>query len=174
VPRIRARALAFHRWNGRVFLVTALGVSVSGLYMVWVRGASHNLLGALGISGNAVLIILCAVMAWRAARAHQLAAHRRWALRTYLVANAQWFIRVGMVAWMIINQGQDRGFFRIWTFGCYLVPLVVLELYLRAKDRAGPAGRYAMAGGLGVFTLLMALGIVGLTAFLQTKVLARL
>jgi uncharacterized membrane protein len=174
VPRIRARALAVHRWNGRVFLLTALGVSVSGLYMVWVRGASHNLLGAVGISGNAVLIILFAVLAWRAARAHQLAAHRRWALRTYLVANAQWFVRLGMVAWMIFNQGQDRGFFRLWNFGCYLVPLAVLELYLRVKDRAGPGARYAMAGGLVVLTILMAIGIVGLTAFLQTKVLARL
>ena len=33
VPQIRARALAFHRWNGRVFLVTAVGLSLSGLYM---------------------------------------------------------------------------------------------------------------------------------------------
>jgi hypothetical protein len=40
----------------------------------------------------------------------------------------------------------------------FLLPLAVLELYLRA-ERSSPLGRLAMAGGLVVLTLAMGAGI---------------
>jgi len=171
IPQIRARAMSVHRWNGRLFVVTALGVSVSGLYMVWVRGATQSMLSAVGVSLNAVLMIIFAALALRSALTRDIPAHRRWALRTYMVANGQWFIRVGLVAWMILNHGHDQGFFSFWTFGCYLLPLAVLELYLRAKERGGPEERFAVAGGLIVLTVLMGVGIFGFTMFMWQKVL---
>jgi uncharacterized membrane protein len=178
IPQIRTRAISVHRWIGRVFLGTALGLSVSGLYMEWVRGDRGS--DALAISLNAVLIILFCGLAWRAARSHEISAHRRWALRTYLVANAQWFTRVGFFAWIIVSrklfgigENFDDTFFRFLGFGCYLVPLAVLELYLRAKESAGPRGRFAMASALVVLTFLMSAGIFGFT-MLSWKLLAKL
>ena len=50
---------------------------------------------------------------------------------------------------------------RFWAFGCYLVPLAVLELYLRARDRSGPPGKVAMAGALFVLTAGVGIGIFG-------------
>ena len=50
-------------------------------------------------------------------------------------------------------------FITLWTFGQYLLPLAVLELYLRARDRAGAPGRIAMAAGLCVLTVAMGVGI---------------
>jgi uncharacterized membrane protein len=173
IPQIRARAIAVHRWNGRLFVLTALGLSVSGLYVIWLRGKRPSIVdvGALAISLNAVLIITFVTLAWRSAHSHEISTHRRWALRSYLVANAQWFTRVGFMAWIIgsrnlgIGENFDGAFFRFWGFGCYLVPLTVLELYLRAKESAGPRGRFAMAGGLVVLTLLMGVGIFGFYMF---------
>ncbi len=180
IPQIRARAISVHRWNGRVFFVTALGLSVSGLYMEWVRGDRFNMVGAVAISLNAVLIILFCGLAWSAARSHEISAHRRWALRAYLVANAQWFTRVGVFAWIIVNRGPvgigpnfDGPFIYFWDFGCYLVPLAVLELYLRAKESRGPRPRLAMGGGLVVCTLLTGIGIFAFT-MLSWKLVARL
>ncbi len=180
IPQIRTRAISVHRWIGRVFFVTALGLSASGLYMEWVRGDRFNMVGAVAISINAVLIILFCCLAWRSARSHEISAHRRWALRAYLVANAQWFTRVGVFAWIIVNRGPvgigkhfDGPFIFFWDFGCYLVPLAVLELYLRAKEGAGPRGRFAMAGGLIVLTLCMGVGIFGIT-MLSWRLLGRL
>jgi len=168
IPQIRARAIAVHRWNGRLFLVTALGLSVSGLYMEWVRGARISMFSALAISLNAVLIIVFAALAWRAARGRDIATHRRWALRTYLVANAQWFTRVGVFAWIIVNQGPvgigdnfDGPFMRFWSFACYLLPLAVLELYLHAKENPAARPRLAMASALVVLTVAMGIGIGG-------------
>jgi uncharacterized membrane protein len=170
IPQIRTRAISVHRWIGRVFLVTALGLSVSGLYMEWVRGDRGS--DALAISVNAVLIILFVTLAWRSVLKREISTHRRWALRTYLVANAQWFTRVGFFAWFIVSRklygigdNFDDTFFRFLGFGCYLVPLAVLELYLLAKQSAAPRRRFAMAVGLFVLTVLMAVGIFGFYMF---------
>ncbi|GIL38764.1 DUF2306 domain-containing protein [Roseiterribacter gracilis] len=177
LPQIRRHVPAFHRWNGRIFLVTALGVSVTGLYMVWVRGATINLIGSLTISGNAVLIIVCAVAAWRAALRRDFTTHRVWALRTYLVANGQWFFRAGIFAWIMLNQGPvglgknfDGPVVIFWSIGCYALPLLVLEFYLRAKEHG--RGRYAVASVLVVSGLLAALGIFGTYMALWRPVLA--
>jgi len=178
VPQIRARALAFHRWNGRVFLVTAVGLSLSGLYMVWVRGANPSVVGKVSTSLNAVLILAFAALAWRAALRRDVSVHRRWALRLYLVANAQWFIRVGVFAWFLLNRavgvkaGFSGPFFYFADFACYLLPLAVLELYLYAQHKAGPGGRFAMAGGLVVLTALMAVGMFGFSMF-SLRILAK-
>jgi uncharacterized membrane protein len=172
IPQIRSRALAIHRWNGRLFMVTALGLSVTGLYMEWVRGDRDGTIGGLAISLNAVLIITFIAVAWRSARAHDISTHRRWALRLYLVANAQWFTRVGFLAWAILRgllggrDSLDGPFFRFLSFGCYLVPLAILQLYLRAKESGSPRARLAMAGGLVILTLLMAVGIFGIATFM--------
>jgi uncharacterized membrane protein len=178
IPQIRTRAISVHRWIGRVFLGTALGLSVSGLYMEWVRGDRGS--DALAITLNAVLIILFVALAWRSVLRRDISTHRRWALRTYLVANAQWFTRVGFFAWFIVSRklfgiggNFDATFFRFLGFGCYLVPLAVLELYLRAKESDDPRGRFAMAGGLLVLTLLMGAGIFAFTMFTWQHLLAR-
>ena len=173
VPLIQRRARAWHRWNGRLFIATALLLAVGGLYLVWVRDAILNLTGAIAISINALLIIVFAVLALRDARAGQMASHRRWALRTFLMVNGVWFFRVGFMAWIILNQGPvgstenlDGPFDTVWAFANYLLPLVVLELYLRTQDRAGTRGKYAMAVGLVVLTMLMGVGIFGTYLFM--------
>jgi uncharacterized membrane protein len=170
IPQVRKRAIALHRWMGRVFFVTALGLSTSGLYMEWIRGDRFNMVGAVAISINAVLIIAFCLLAWRSAWVHEVAAHRRWALRAYLVANAQWFTRVGVFAWIILNRGPvgigdhfDGPFIFFWDFGCFLVPLSALELYLRAKESPSLRQRFAVATGLVVLTLLMGVGALGFT-----------
>jgi hypothetical protein len=180
IPQIRTRAISMRRWIGRVFFVTALGLSGSGLYMEWVLGDRFNMVGAVAISLNAVLIILFCGLDWRLALRREISTHRRWALRAYLVANAQWFTRVGVFAWIIVNRGPvgignhfDGPFIFFWDFGCYLVPLVVLELYLRTKENVGPRWRFAVAGGLFVLTVLMSVGIFGFT-MLTWRFLARL
>jgi len=182
LPQIRKRALSVHRWNGRFFALTALGISVSGLYLKFVRERA-DILNPYNFSLilNALFIIAFLALAWRSAVAHQISTHRRWALRAYVVANGQWFFRAGFFAWLIINRGPvgigknfDGPFILIWSFGCYLLPLLVLELYLRAKKSGKSSARFAMAGGLVVLTLLMGAGVVGVAAGMWWPTLARL
>ena len=166
IPQIRARFIYLHRWNGRLFLLTAIAGALSGLYMIWVRGSRANFTAGVATSLDAALIIAFGVLAWRAARARAIAAHRRWALRTFIVANGVWFQRVGIFAWMVSHHTsvgmskQFDGWFDLsWAFGCYLFPLAVLELYLRVKESARPRSRYVMAASILLLTALMGFGI---------------
>lgn len=178
VPMVRERAMALHRWNGKLFFVTAIGVSATGLYMVWVRGSRLDLASAIAVSLNGVLIIVASAASWRLATLRQVAAHRRWALRAYLLANGQWFFRVGLFTWILANRGPvginhdgTGPFMDTWAFGCWLLPLVVAELYLNART---PRARIAVAALLVVLTVLMSAGIFGVSMFMWRPTLARL
>jgi uncharacterized membrane protein len=79
IPQVRNRFPAFHRWNGRIYMLTAVTLSVAGLYMTWIRGSVCDLSQHIGSTLNAVLIWLCAAMALRHALARDFNTHRRWA-----------------------------------------------------------------------------------------------
>ena len=171
IPQIRRRAPSFHRWNGRIYFVTAFSISIAGLYMMWFRGTVGDLPQHLGQSLDAVLIMLCAAMALRYALARDFKTHRRWALRLFMVVSASLFIRAGIFLSFVLNHGPfgfnqttfSGPFLTFMSFAQYLVPLAVLEIYLRTQDRAGASGRFAMAAGLFVLTLVMGAGIVAVT-----------
>jgi tetratricopeptide (TPR) repeat protein len=65
IPQFRRRAPGFHRWNGRVYMVTAFTVSLAGLYMMWIRGSAGDLAQHVGQSLDGVLIMVCSVLALR-------------------------------------------------------------------------------------------------------------
>lgn len=173
IPQIRKAAPTFHRWNGRVYLFTVTGLALSGFYLVWVRQTSPSLTDAISTTINGVLILAFAFLALRAALGRKIAIHQRWAMRLYLVSNAQWFLRVGMFGYFVVGKALGAEvsfgdpFFKFWTFGCYLVPIAVLQLYYLARDRGGPLSRLMIAGALVAMTLVMGAGIFAFSMFSQ-------
>lgn len=170
LPGLRARWPRLHRWNGRVFIVAAFGVSLAGLYMLWFRGAFGDLWAHLAATLDALLIMLFASLALRHAVARNFAAHRGWALRLFMVISGSWFVRIIFGASSLIGfglTGHAPAFgnteFNLMSFGEYLLPLSVLELYVRIKDHGGTAPRVALAAGLWLLTALTGLGIAAQT-----------
>lgn len=168
IPKIRVSFPTFHRWNGRVYFVTVIVASLTGLFMIFTRSTTGSIMQQLAISINAILIVLAAVFALRYALARQLAVHRRWALRLFLLVSGSWFFRVGLMFWIAVN-GKPVGFnpetfqgpaLVAIAFLQYLLPLALLELYFRANGGGSAAARIATAGALLMFTLAMGAGIV--------------
>lgn len=175
IPGVRRRWPRFHRWNGRTYLVSALFASLAGLVMTWTRSSTGGGLDVnLAISINALLIIAFAGLAFHHARARRIDVHRRWALRLYLAMLGAWFFRIGLMFWIIANHGPVgfdpetfRGpFITTLSFAQYLLPLLVLELYLRARDSGGPSFRLGVAAGVFVLALVTAVGVVGASMIL--------
>jgi|SRR6185436_12032528 len=170
VPQVRDRVPALHRWAGRIYLLSAYAGSLTGLYLTWIRGTRGDLSQFIGGSLNAVLIIVCATLALRSAIARRFAAHRRWVLRLYLMVSASWFYRVALFLWLLVHHGPagfDPETFRgptltVLSFANSVVPLAVLELYLRAQS-AGAPFRLSMAAILLVLTVAMGAGIFAAT-----------
>jgi hypothetical protein len=173
IPQIRARAAVIHRWNGRVFIVTAMLAALAGLYMVWIRGgAAGGIINDITISGNALLVLVFGALAWRAGAARNIASHRRWALRTFMVTNGVFFLRIGFSAWIIITQTEPNALtFHIFAAASYLLPLGLLELYFWAQDSGGLA-RLSMASIVFVATAYMALGLFGFYMIFVQRILS--
>jgi len=164
LPTVRRHLPAMHRAVGRGLLMGALFGSLSGLYLLWVRGTVGDLSQHLGMTLNAIFIIGFAGLAWRAARARDFATHRRWALRLFLAANGVWFFRVGLMLWLMV-LGRPAGFdpksftgpfLTFLAFAQFLLPLAVLELYLRSRS-------YGVATALVIASVATAGGILGAT-----------
>jgi hypothetical protein len=167
VPRIRRVAPAFHRMNGRVYLVAAVVLSISGIVMILTRGTVGNFWQQLGTSLNGVLIVVFAAMTWRHARARQIDVHRRWALRLFLAVSGVWFFRVGLMFWLVVHQapvGFDpktfTGPFLVFlSYAQYLLPLALLELYFAAQRKQTPGLRLVATTVLAAATLVSAVGV---------------
>ena len=173
VPAIRQRAPALHRWNGRLFFVVAYVMALGGLWLTWVRHTYLSLISGVSVSINGALILLFATLAWRMAVTRAFDAHRRWAMRAFLVVNGVWFLRVAIMAWVLMSGG-GLGMNHtlsgpadvVLQFGSYLVPLAVLELYFQAQRSARTVTKRLVAGLVLVATAVTAGGVVGAVVFM--------
>ncbi len=166
IPKMRARFPKFHRWNGRFYMVTVIITALVGLYMMWVRNPTGNLVQHIGLSVDAMLIVIFSALALRYAMAGKIATHRRWALRLFLVVSAVWFFRVGVMLWFLLTGGIgidvesfSGPFISFLAFGQYLVPLAILEMYFFSQTKTGTRGKFIMAAILFISTILMGIGI---------------
>lgn len=171
LPQIRAKAISFHRWNGRAFMLGSLAAAVSGFYMVWFRGPIESWTNALAISLNGGLIALFVLLALGNVLAGNIAAHRRWAMRLFMVANGVFFLRLMVSAWLVIMRKSPGALFHVLEFASYLLPLAVLELYLRARE-GGALGKIALAPILVLFAALTGAGLFGFVMIFVVKALA--
>lgn len=166
LPWLRQRLPAVHRWNGRLYMVGATLAAGAGLYMVWFRGAVGDLAQHLGLSLDALLIFAFTALAWKAASQRRFDEHRRWALRLFMVVSGVWFFRVGLMFWILLNQGPagfdpdsfTGPFLTGLAFADYLVPLAILELYFLAQRRPSVWLRLGTAGLLAGLSLAMGAG----------------
>jgi uncharacterized membrane protein YozB (DUF420 family) len=173
IPAIRRRAPALHRWNGRLFMTIAFVMAIGGLWLTWGRGTYLSLISAVSVSLNGALILLCCAMAWRMARKRNFEIHRRWAMRAFLVVNGVWFLRVALMAW-VLATGGGLGMNRTLSgpadvalqFGSYLIPLAVLEIYLRAQRSAAPWTKRLTALLVILATVVTAVGVAGAVLFM--------
>jgi uncharacterized membrane protein len=172
VPSIRQRFPAFHRWSGRLYVLTALTLTLGGLYLHWVRGSLGDLSMRIAATINAILIWICAVQAIRYAIARDFKTHRRWTLRLFLVVSAAWFFRAFFFLSLVIFKGPigfdpstlSGPFITFMAFAQFVVPLAVVELYFLAQARPGVIRRFSMAAALFVLTIGMSVGVFAVSA----------
>lgn len=169
IAKVRTRFPRFHHWNGRIYIVAVVMTALVGLYMGWVRGSVGGFIQQLGISFDAILVIVFAGLTLRYAIVRNIKVHRRWALRLFMVVNAVWFFRVGLMLWLIIFRAPvgfnpetfEGPFLNFLGVADYLIPLAILELYFFAQTKAEAKGRMFIAISLIILTLAMAVGIFG-------------
>ena len=133
--------------------------------------AVEGLAANFSISFNGVLVFILAALAWRAAAVRNFVSHRRWALRAFVVVNGVFFLRLMVFGYIVIAQAPPSDLlFEVLTYLSYLLPLTLMEFYLRAKDGPGVA-RVGMAVLVLGATAYMAAGIAGYYLIFVNRVL---
>jgi len=131
-PRIRRDYLQFHRISGRVYVVTVLVGAIAALGLASTIGADYAAY-ALGLTGLALAWLITTSMAFVAIRRKNIAQHKQWMIRSYVVTFAFVTFRIGD-DWMNnsgIMSDQQRLAFLAW--GCWAVPLLLTEVVLQSK-----------------------------------------
>ena len=179
IPFLRKNHVKIHRYNGMLFIITAILISLGGLYLTWIRGASTTFVGAIAITINALLIMFTAIKTWNAAKSKKFGAHRKWAMRVFLLANGVWFFRIGFMAWILINQGQkwstnnlDGPFDYFWAFANYLIPLAILEVYFKIAEANNIRAKRTFAFSMIILCLLTVGGILATYFFMWQPIIA--
>jgi hypothetical protein len=169
IEKLRNKYRLFHRWNGRLYIVTAFVASIGGLYLNFARENVAGLQMVLGNGLNAVMIMLFAVLALQTARKRNFIAHRRWALRLFLVVSGVWFMRIAYGVLAIVTNGNFTGstvnfdgpYDLFVSFGHTLIPVAILEIYFRIHEGSNARNKTMMGCLFIILTLLTAIGIFG-------------
>ena len=133
-PALRRRNIRLHRILGRVYLGSIAVGSVGGFYM-----AAFHAGGGFGFSLAFLDLAwaLTASMALVAIRHRQIALHREWMVRSYVVTYGFVLFRILQYSHVLHGLGREEAAAAGWA--CWAPPLLVTEVVLQWRRLiAGP------------------------------------
>lgn len=127
---IRSRYIRFHRWSGRVVVIVALPVGVSGL----VLAALFPYGGPVAASAAFVagtLFLFTLILAFMAIRRRDVSRHREWMIRTFAIGLGIATVRVvGLLLFAITGaRFQDVAGLSFWIG--WMATFAAAELWIR-------------------------------------------
>lgn len=122
---LRARHPALHRWSGRLYLTVGVLVGgVSGLYMA--AHAYGGLAARLGFACLALGWLYTGLRAYRAIRARDIAAHRRWMVRNFALTFAAVTLRLWLPSAMASGVAFELAY-PVIAWLCWVPNLLIAE-----------------------------------------------
>jgi len=134
--RLRSKALNFHRWMGRFYLLEVALGAIAGFFMSMVsRGgmATH-----LGFGILAVVWFYSGLQAYRMARRGNIEAHQRWMIRNFALTLAAVTLRIYLPLMVGVLHRPFAPSFIAVSWLCWVPNALVAEWMVRER-RASPA-----------------------------------
>ena len=141
ISPLRRRALAFHRWTGRLLIGLAVMTALGGLIYIAERRTIGGWPMNYGFTIYGLLLLITAVQTFLHASARRFAQHYAWALRFFWLAIASWLYRVHYGLWYLLTDGLwsrpdfTGGFDLAQNFAFYLPYLIGVEFWLKRKQQ---------------------------------------
>lgn len=130
LPRLRARRPGLHRWTGRVYATAILFGGVSGLLLAYT--ALDRPVAAAGFALLAVMWLGITARAVWLARAGQIAAHRRWMIRSFALTFAAVTLRLQLPVLFGLGMEYPEAS-NIIAWSCWVPNLLVAEWLVRRQ-----------------------------------------
>lgn len=126
-----------HRVLGKIYVIGALLTGVVGLYMAWY--AFGGLITQTGFAGLGISLLFTTTKAFTSIKAGDVAAHRRWMIRSFAMLFAAVTLRIELPILIGIFGGFEPAY-RVVSWLCWVPNLLVAEaLVYRSPDRADVA-----------------------------------
>lgn len=140
VKYIRKTYPVFHRWVGRIYIVSSLIASIGGLVFIFAKGSYGGRQADYAFATYGFIFLACGILTFRYAIKRDFRLHKLWAWRLYSLALASWMYRFDYYLWKVLAghyntwlsypnfQGPfDK--FENWAF--YVPNLIVVEIVFR-------------------------------------------
>jgi uncharacterized membrane protein len=138
VPGIRQKHLQFHRWSGRVLVVTGLVIGVSALVMSFkmnIGGVNET----AATTFYAIVFLTCLVRAYVFIRRKDVERHREWMIRAYAIGLGVATTRPIVGMFFAFRRMTPHEFFGIAFWLGFTITVVAAEAwidYTRYRQRS--------------------------------------
>ena len=137
---LRQKAMTFHRWTGRIYLV-GVAVGITGALLMTLSTTPKSF--GVALRGLATAWLMTTAIAWAAILRGRVPLHKEWMVRSYLVTFAFVTFRVmtDNMPWLLsrLASTADEASTNV-TWLSWVVPLAVYEVILQARRLLGPQG----------------------------------
>jgi hypothetical protein len=134
---LRRRYMTLHRWTGRLYLAGVAIGATGATYMGFVTKYQ-----AFGISLVAMAFAWASAsaMAYVAIRKRQVAAHKEWVIRSYVVTYGFVTYRTLQQVHFLSGLKTEALAMNVWL--SWVIPLLCAEMVLQWRRTMGPAKRF--------------------------------
>jgi uncharacterized membrane protein YozB (DUF420 family) len=136
---LRQKAMTFHRWTGRIYLV-GVAVGITGALLMTLSTTPKSF--GVALRGLAMAWLVTTAIAWAAILRGRVSLHKEWMVKSYLVTFAFVTFRVitDNMPWLMARLGSspDDASANV-TWLSWVVPLAVYEAILQGKRLFGTA-----------------------------------
>lgn len=131
VDRLRQACPRLHRWSGRVYLVALLVAAISATAMVLTTPLGWTTAYAFAVMIGAW--VTTAFLAWLAIRKGDVATHREWMRRNYIITFAFVTFRLAGRIPGLYGLGTIQEVFTTFGWMSWTVPLLLSEAFVAVR-----------------------------------------
>lgn len=129
----RTKYVHIHRSLGKTYLIAIVVGAICSTYLAWTSGIQINWAWAFSLQMLAVAWFCTAAMAYVAVRKRNIAQHKEWMIRSYVVTFAfvifRWLNELSYV--QDLGKFVERGPTEIWI--SWVLPLFITEMILQGR-----------------------------------------
>lgn len=127
---IRDRHIRFHRWSGRLFIISAYIVGLSAVTMPFVMEPIGGVNEGAGSVLFGIYFLVSLTLAWRYILKRQITLHREWMIRAFAIGLAVGTIRPIIGSFFAFSGLQPREFFGIAFWIGFTLHLIAAEVWI--------------------------------------------
>jgi len=121
---------SLHRTLGKIYVVAAIVTGIAGFYMSFF--AHGGAVTRLGFGCLAIAVLTATAIAYQLIRKRDIAAHRRWMLRSFALIFAAVTLRIELPILIGVFGAFDPAYATVaWL--CWVPNLTAIEIYIRLR-----------------------------------------